>query len=443
MGLLEQSNEIKEKIIKATDDLSTKIYRAGRTMKEKYEDTTKGKTAANVEQMKHNEYNQKMLSQFLGGEAPDFAEEGLQVDSNRKNMDMIDNEYHEPTKVLNAQEEIENFLYDLDNANFADLEEDKKHQKNEVKPYNENQLNKGKALLNDFENNGFNFNEIRDSVKNKGINLNNNMLVERYGQLNAIIHAFSGDKIALASIDTKQFENVNKRFIDLLKNYMNGNVEKEEVGKKLFGEICGIDSEKITPDISQNKLASLCSISLLGQNISEDLTKSNEGKLESIIEIIKRGDAVNISEMIIKDSIAEIFDKTRKEGDQVKDFDIAREGGTIHTLYFENEGNGAVSVYHDSASGSSLVAKQDEQGNYVRDDMEVNLINAFKKDKGVRKELDGTSRTDLQKEIDKFRTDTTREAAAHKLSDAELANIKLEEEQALAQHNMRLGTNNF
>ncbi len=441
MNFLEQANEIKEKIIQATDDLSTKIYRAGRIAKEKYEDTTKGKTAANTEQIKRDEYNQKMLNQFLGGESPDFMEEGLQRDSARDNMDIIDTEFHEPTKVLNAQEEIESFLYDLDNANFADVEENKKKNKNEVEPYSAEQVNKGQKLLNEFENNGFGFNEVRDAVKNKGINLNNNMLVERYGQLNAIIRAFSGDRTALSSIDTKQFSNVNKRFINLLKNYMGGNISKEETGKKLFGEVCGIDSNKMTPDISQNKLASLCSISLLGQNVSEDLIESNEGKLESIIEIVKRGDAVNIQEMIIKDSIAEIFDKTRKEGDQVKDFDIAREGGTIHTLYFENEGNGAVSVYHDSASGSSLVAKQDEQGNYVRDDMEANLMNAFKRDKGVRQELDGTARTDLQKEIDKFRTDTTREAAAHKLSDAELANIKLEEEQAIAQHNLRI--NNF
>ena len=435
-NILENINEIKDKTKNVVDDVSTKLYRAGRKTKEKVDNAFNGKTKTDKEMKEQSDYQKQMRNQLMGYSEDEFnreyliEEDGMILDANRSEFNVIDkDEYQEPTKVLTPAQEIESFLYSNEQETFFDVENSKK---NKNKEYNLQKLEKGNQLKKEFLDDKFEFKAKNELLKNEKVKTSETS-VERYGQLNHIVNAFAGNKEDLDILQADANSTLNKRFCEILISYMNKEKTLEETSNNLFLEIHGVNHKELKDTPTQEKAVLLSALSELGQDAAFFSDKTN-AEIKEINNLVKNNSNINITELILKNSIEQIFEKTRNEGDQIKQLETDLNGGKVDALYFENEENGSIGVFHESAYQSKLVARLKENGEYEKPEMEQNLINAFKNDKGARDELEGHGRDGLDHEIETMNNITSREALEHPMSEREKAEWKAEQDKAWEDH---------
>ncbi len=448
-NVLNKTNDFKNNMQKKVDDFSTKAYRTFRIANEKYKNFMDGSAKDKEEKNKEKDYRGKTDNDFdsMGYTSDEFAgeynvsEDGIMLDSARTNFSVIDeNEYNAPVQHLSATEIIEDYLKSKEEKDDIFTETDKKEK--EPKKYDESRVQRAKEFSQEFKDHkSFGFDELtknlQDALKLPGENGKMAPLSKesrfRYEQLNVVIDAFSGDQEKLNRLGQDFNNALSERFCKTIRDYLKGDINKDKACKDLFMGVHGIDSDKVPKDMSQQKMINLCAMSNLGTEASlyYDI---NETEIKSINDVIKSGNNINVPETITKNSLANIFEKTRKEGDQIKDLEVSRNGGAGKSLVFENSENGNVDVFLDTMGDSSLIATQKENGEYLKEGMEKALINTFMSDKAVSDELEGKGENSLQKDIDKATMASREDGLAHKMSQFELDAYNKEVEQALEQH---------
>lgn len=447
-NVLNKTSDFKKDMQKKIDDLSTKAYKFYRTTNEKYKSIMDGSNKNKEEKNKEKDFRKRTDNDFdsMGYKENEFAGEynvdkdGIALDSARTNFSVIDkDEYVAPIQHLSAVEIIEDFLKSED-KDIVFEEGDKKGK--EPKKYDEARINQAKAFETEFKDHeGFGFNaltkELQDALKlQDGSGRTYPQSKEsrfRYEQLNVIIEAFGGDKESLDRLGQDFNNALSERFCKTISDYLKGDINKETACNNLFMGVHGINSEEVPKDMSRQKMVNLCAMSNLGMEPSLYYDINNT-EISSINDVIKSGDNINVSETITKNSLANIFEKTRKEGDQIKDIETSQNGGAGKTLLFENAENGNVDVFLDTMGDTSLIATQKDNGEFTKDGMEKALIQTFMSDKTVNAELEGRGENTLQKDIEKATIESRRDGLEHKMSDFELAAYNKEVEAALENH---------
>lgn len=439
---LNKTSDFKKNMQKKIDDITTKVYRKYRIINEKYKDIMDGSAKGKESKNKEKDFREQTDNDFnsMGYKEGEFAgeynvsDDGIILDSARTNFSVIDKEeYEAPVLHLSATEIIDEFLKnkELGTENEKD-----------AKKYDEKNLRKAKDFEKEFsDHESFGFNsltkDLQDALKHPDGSGKSFPLCKesrfRYEQLNVIIKAFGGDKEQLDRVGQDFNNALSERFCKNICNYLNGDVNKETVCNNLFMGVHGVDCEKVPKDMSKQKMISLCALSNLGMEPSLYYDINNT-EINSINEVIKSGNNIDVAETIVKNSLANIFEKTRKEGDQIKDIDSSRNGGAGKTLLFENTGNGNIDVSLVTMDDTSIIATQKENGEYIKEGMEKALVKAIIEDKAASNELEGRGENSLQKEIDEKTAQSRQDGMAHKLSDFELAAYNKEVEQALENH---------
>lgn len=341
---------------KLISDVETFVYTTNSNISKKINDVFSNKKGKDekieAEKQERNAWAQK------------FAGMDYEQDENRKNFYRIEEDQFNPKlKEVPVYELITQYLQgDEELANFVEVKEDTAIFKKAEKPkeYDRQRLLKGKHLIEDFENDIFGIYQKNEKLKDGDKFKISQASIERYGSFTYIISAFDGTKENLDRVKENSNKPIDKRYLNILFDYLTDKSSVNETSKRLFLEMHGIRydlAEKYKPNMTDEEMKWLAVLSNQGQDANLCL-KSSEESLKSVAELISRtgGENINVQNEMVKTAIKSDVDKILKEPDD-RGRIIDRRDGASDVLVLKNEEPGDPNPYISITSVSPYETK--------------------------------------------------------------------------------------
>lgn len=440
------------------ENFTTDIYKIYLKFKQKTDDLLTGKSKKKEEIEKEKAEKQSWAKELLGSN----AEYGVVDDARNSFYSINKNEYeNKELRECTPYEMIMKYLEgDTELANFVEVKEDDTIFKKKEKPkeFDSQRLLKGKHLIEDFNN------DISKTIAQRTSHITTfngkeykflDSTVDRYGSLKHVVEAFGGSKENLEDVQKNACKPLEKRYVNILLDYLTDKASLNQTTHRLFREVHGIRydlAEKYDPNMSddkENALAFFSSCSELGQDPNLQLTQ-NESSIMNVSNYLLQNGGMSLTDVVLNEVIEDDIHEVCKlhEYGMYKTADdlmrtIGRTGGSAqNTVILRNNQPGEKDpelsyIEMDCITNDSkhliTVPSSIDLNSPIGDNIKLLYRSAATYDDLLTKFVENPGRYELDNELDKIRQEYEKDTAIPEDPEV-LRKYKEQQEAELNQH---------
>lgn len=276
------------------------------------------------------------------------------------------------------------------------------------------------------------FNANAHGVKNNEDTTNRFMIMEN------ILSAYAGDEVAINELNELKDMDSPKRMSQAVRECLEGEMSLELLEQSLFAELHGINyTDLIDIQFSDEQLVNLSIIKEICPTAEmKDFVNCTTSQLGVITKAaVQNKDLSDINlltELCVLGNIEEVRKSKTISAQQIKIGNILNAKTVV---YDYNDSNDNIEIYEQTPRKEQLLAIIDENDRFVKGD--INIVKQITAQSRNIQELNVRGGSELSHTIDKYRTQTTKEAKENPMSEFERQMYDKEVKEAEELHEKR------